>query len=188
LAKQIPCVSVGRRVVGADGVRWDFTGASPPLPACDAAICALGTTLSKAGSQQAFRAVDHDAVLAFASAALAAGARRFVLVSSAGANPNARGFYLRVKGEAEAALAGLPFGALHILRPGLLLGHRAEARPAEAIARAAAPLLNLALRGSLSRFRAIPAAEIANAAVACAIDRTTAGTHVLHYEQLHSAI
>ena len=32
----------------------------------DTAFCCLGTTLKQAGSQEAFRAVDHDLVLAFA--------------------------------------------------------------------------------------------------------------------------
>src|SRR5215469_1062680 len=46
--------------------------------ACDVALCCLGTTLRQAGSQQRFRAVDVDAVLAFARAARAANAQRFV--------------------------------------------------------------------------------------------------------------
>ena len=49
---------------------------APALPASDWAFCCLGTTIKQAGSQAAFRAVDHDAVLAFAAAAQAAGARR----------------------------------------------------------------------------------------------------------------
>src|SRR5690606_30618825 len=76
------------------------------------AFCCLGTTIRAAGSQEEFRRVDVDYVLAFARAAKAAGAQRFVHVSSARADPSSQNFYLRTKGEAEAALAQLGFAAL----------------------------------------------------------------------------
>ena len=69
------------------------------------AICCLGTTIKTAGSKDAFRAVDRDAVVNFAEAARQKGAQRFLLVSSLGANPGSGNFYLRTKGEAEAAVA-----------------------------------------------------------------------------------
>ena len=71
---------------------------------CSEAFCCLGTTLRTAGSKAAFRAVDLDGVAGFAQAAHAAGAGFFGLVSSAGADPRALSFYLRTKGEAEAAV------------------------------------------------------------------------------------
>lgn len=101
------------------------------LPAPEVAFCALGTTIGKAGSQEAFRAVDHDAVLAFARAASAAGARCFALVSSFGADRKSRVFYSRVKGETETDLRTFGFASLAIAQPALLLGDRAESRPAE---------------------------------------------------------
>lgn len=101
----------------------DFA-ALPGLPPADAALCALGTTIKVAGSQQAFRAVDHDAVLAFAGAARAAGVERFGLVSALGADAGSGVFYNRVKGEAEQALQALGFGALVVARPSLLMGDR----------------------------------------------------------------
>lgn len=90
-----------------------------------AAVCALGTTLRVAGSQAAFRAVDHDAVLATARALRAAGVTRFGLVSALGADPASSVFYNRVKGETEAALKALGFAQLVIARPSLLMGDRA---------------------------------------------------------------
>lgn len=100
-------------------------GAMPPLPPVDEALCALGTTIKTAGSQAAFRAVDFDAVLAFAQQARAAGARRFAVVSALGANPKSGNFYTRVKGEMEAAVAALGFECVVIARPSLLAGDRA---------------------------------------------------------------
>lgn len=96
----------------------------PPLPKAAWALCALGTTIATAGSQQAFRAIDLDAVLAFAHAARAAGARRLAVVSSLGASARSKNFYSRVKGEMEAAVAGCGFDGVVIVRPSLLAGDR----------------------------------------------------------------
>lgn len=101
----------------------DFS-ALPPLPQVDEVYLALGTTIKVAGSQAAFRAVDFDANLAVARAALAAGAQRCGLVSAMGANAKSSVFYNRVKGELEEALAQLPFHGLVIARPSLLIGNR----------------------------------------------------------------
>jgi uncharacterized protein YbjT (DUF2867 family) len=136
--------------------------------ACDDAYCCLGTTLRQAGSQQAFRAVDHDLVLRFARFAQAAGAKTLVVVSAAGALPEARNFYLRVKGETELALEALRFRSLHLLQPSLLLGPRQEWRMAEALARVFMPLVNPLLLGRLERWRAISAAHVAAAMRAAA--------------------
>lgn len=100
--------------------------ALPQLPRAGTALCALGTTIAVAGSQAAFRAVDHDAVVAFAKSAKAAGATRFALVSALGADPRSRNFYSRTKGEAEQALRALGFETLVIARPSLLAGDRAS--------------------------------------------------------------
>ena len=118
---------------------------SEALPPAQDAFCCLGTTIKKAGSQEAFRAVDHDAVLAFASASKKAGVRRFLVVTALGADARSRVFYNRVKGETEEHLKALGFESLVILQPSLLLGERAESRPGEhaaiIVSRVLAPLL-----------------------------------------------
>jgi uncharacterized protein YbjT (DUF2867 family) len=117
----------------------------PALPPVDEVYLALGTTIKAAGSQSAFRAVDFEANLAVAKAALEAGARRCALVSAMGASPNSKVFYSRVKGELEEALASMPFDALVIARPSLLIGDRQELgqpeRTGERVGRVAAQLL-----------------------------------------------
>ncbi len=105
-------------------LRVDFARL-PALPAAEEAWCCLGTTIKQAGSQAAFRAVDFDAVLAFAQAARAAGVPRFGVVSALGASPRSASFYNRVKGEMEAAVAALGFDSVVIARPSLLAGDRA---------------------------------------------------------------
>ena len=135
-----------------------------------AAICALGTTWKKAGEDEAaFRAVDHDLVLAVAEAAKQHGVERFVHISSAGAATSSSSFYLRVKGEIERDLSKLRFGRLDILRPGLLRGRReADHRPAERLGVALAPLVNPLLHGRFRPYRAIHAETVADAALALA--------------------
>lgn len=96
----------------------------PPLPSADELYLALGTTIKVAGSQAAFRAVDYDANLAVATAALAAGVKKVGLVSAMGASPNSSVFYSRVKGELESMLANMPFKGLVIARPSMLVGDR----------------------------------------------------------------
>jgi uncharacterized protein YbjT (DUF2867 family) len=52
------------------------------LPAISVAFCCLGSTIKQAGSREAFRAIDHDAVVTFAKAARARSVRRFQPTSS----------------------------------------------------------------------------------------------------------
>jgi len=126
--------------------------ALPALPTAQEAFCCLGTTISQAGSQAAFRAVDFDAVLAFARAARAAGVQRFGLVSALGADSRASSFYSRVKGEAEVALADQGFESLVIARPLLLAGDRAALGQAPRLGE------RLALTIALPLGRLVPAA------------------------------
>ncbi|MCU0755391.1 MAG: NAD(P)H-binding protein [Xanthomonadales bacterium] len=122
-------------------------------PALDV-YCCLGTTLRKAGSQAAFRAVDFDAVVALARWAKRAGARRFLLVSAMGANARSRVFYNRVKGEAEDAVRREGPASVVILQPGLLDGERGEVRPAERIGLALTRPIRALLPASLRPIRA----------------------------------
>lgn len=141
-------------------------------------ISCLGTTIRQAGSQAAFRAVDHDLTLAAAVAAKQGGARQMILVSSVGASSGSRNFYLGTKGEVEDALRALGFDRLDILRPGLLMGNRpGPPRLGEGIATVAAPLTDALLHGSLRRYRSIRADTVAKA-IARLIGRAAPGVHI----------
>jgi uncharacterized protein YbjT (DUF2867 family) len=128
----------------------------------DAAICATGTTIKKAGSKEAFRSVDHHLPLKFARQTHQAGTQNFALVSSVGASVESSFYYARVKGELERDLREIGFGSLTILRPGIIDGERDEFRLAESLAlklsRFLAPVLP-------KRFHVNPAAKIAQALV-----------------------
>jgi uncharacterized protein YbjT (DUF2867 family) len=105
----------------------------------DSVICATGTTIKKAGSQEAFRSVDHDLPLSFARLAQQAGAQNFALVSSIGASVDSFFLYARVKGELERDVRQIGFHSLTILRPGIIEGQRDETRRAESLALKAFP-------------------------------------------------
>ena len=129
-------------------------------------FCCLGTTIRVAGSKEAFRQVDHDYVLALGRWAQRAGARRMVVVSALGADPNSRVFYNRVKGETERDLAALGLSSLVIARPSLLAGERAEFRPGERLALLATRPLRALIP---ARIRPIAAEDVAQALVDAAL-------------------
>jgi len=148
----------------------------------DEAFCTLGTTIKTAGSEAEFRKVDFDCVLLFARAAVRAGAQRFVVVSSVGANPASKNFYLRVKGEMEEALRGLNFAATDVLQPGLLLGMRPELRPLELAAQIGMPLANLFLQGEAKKYRGIAAESVGKAMLGAARTGRKSFTRYTHDE------
>jgi len=102
----------------------------------DVAFCCLGSTIRQAGSQEAFRAVDLDLVLAAARRARELGARHFIVISALGASQASPIFYNKVKGEMEEALKAMDWPQLTIARPSLLMGPRNEFRFGERIAAA----------------------------------------------------
>ena len=153
------------------------------LPKADDAFCCLGTTIRKAGSQAAFRKVDFDFVLNFATAAKAAGAKRFLVVSALGANSRSAVFYNRVKGETENALKAMNFESLHIFRPSFLAGERAEARAGERLGIAVFSALAPLMIGPARRVRPIAAESVAQAMVSCA-NRETSGVTIIESDQI----
>ncbi|MCP3997612.1 MAG: NAD(P)H-binding protein [bacterium] len=134
----------------------------------DDVFCCLGTTIKKAGSQAAFRKVDRDHVTTIARLTRAAGARRFLLVSSIGANAATSNFYLSVKGAAEEAVEACGFPEFHIFRPSLLTGSREEPRPGERVLNVAMRFVAPLLAGRLRRFRPVHARLLAMAMVEAA--------------------
>ena len=162
---------VGRRPLGLERenvrevvVDFDRPEALREHLAVDDVFCCLGTTIKKAGSQDAFRKVDCDIPVAVGREARAAGARQFLIVTAVGADAKSRVFYNRVKGEVEDALAALEFpGGLKVFHPSLIVGERAERRPAERAAMALMIATRPLFAGGLTRYRAIDAVDVARA-------------------------
>lgn len=150
----------------------------------DCVFSCLGTTIRKAGSQQQFRRVDLEYVLAGAQLAKLGQVRHFLAISSVGANPKARTFYSRVKGEMEEELCKLQLPALHIFRPSLLLGKRDERRFGEAVGSVLMSNLDFIFKGRLAHYRAVPAAKVAKAMINISLTNTR-GNHIYPNEVIH---
>ena len=159
----------------------------PKLSKTDDAFCCLGTTIRQAGSQAAFRKIDFDFVLNFATAAKAAGAKRFLVVSALGANAKSAVFYNRVKGEMETALKAMNFESLHIFRPSFLLGERAEARVGERLGVALFSALTPLMIGPARKVRPVAAKAVAQAMVAAA-NGTATGTQIVESDEIAALI
>lgn len=142
----------------------------------DSAFCCLGSTIKQAGSQEAFRAVDHDLVLAFAQRARELGARHLLVISALGADASSSVFYNKVKGEMEQALKAQDWPQLTLVRPSLLLGPRNEFRLGE---RLAAPFM----RWLPGKYRGIEATVLARALWRLALEEGE-GVRIVESDQL----
>ncbi|HEY4873280.1 MAG TPA: NAD(P)H-binding protein [Steroidobacteraceae bacterium] len=154
LAREHP--RLANRTVQFDKITSQFAGFT-----CHSVFCCLGTTIRAAGSEEEFRKVDVDYVLALARVAQAAQAQRFIVLSSVGADAHSKNFYLRTKGEMEEALVKMNLTALDILQPSVLLGWRGELRPLELAATVLMPLVNPLLVGTYAIYRGIPVRTLA---------------------------
>jgi len=168
--------AVASTIAGFDDLDRDATGT------IDDVFCCLGTTHAKAGSTEAFAAVDRDGVVAACRLAARIGAGRFLLVSAVGASAASPIAYTRVKGEAEDGCRRLADKLqVAIFRPSLLLDPRPEFRLKEVVAAPFLRLLAPVLAGPFSRYRPITAETVARAMIAVA-KSLPAGTGASAYE------
>ena len=162
-------------------VDFEHLPESAPWWKADIALCALGTTLRQAKSKSGFYRVDHDYTVAAAGLAHRAGTPTFGLVSSLGADPSSRVFYLKTKGEIERDISALGFASLAFARPSLLIGGpRSRSRPLEAIGLFFGKHLSSLLP---RRYRAVSTLRVAEALLEAGLD-APAGLHVIESEQL----
>ncbi|MCQ6561692.1 NAD(P)H-binding protein [Paenibacillus mendelii] len=150
----------------------DFEQMEEALAGVEAEVvfCALGTTIKKARTQEAFRRVDYDYPVALGEWSVQQGIQKMIVVSAMGANASSRIFYSRVKGEMEHQLSAFGLPELHVLRPSLLLGNRAELRVGEKVATLLSPLLRVLTVGPFRRYRPIYDGQVAAAMRAAAVD------------------
>lgn len=146
-------------------------------------FCCLGTTMKKAGSKEAFRAIDFELVLQLARLAKQKGCRKFVGISSLGANKNSSNFYLKTKGEMEAAVAELGFESCIFVRPSILLGPRTEQRTGEKIGILLSKILNPLMAGPLKKYKGIASETVAKAMIELALEEKP-GIRIIESDEL----
>lgn len=164
------------RVVDFENLAAGFEGLT-----IDDCYCTFGTTIKIAGSEAAMTRIDHELVLAFAKAGLAAGATRFAYLSAANADAGSTVFYARLKGRTEDALKALGFADLGIYRPGMIVAPRANRRWAESMLFPLLPAVDSLLVGPLAKYRSIPVETLAQA-IAAFGGQQGSGTRI-HYWQ-----
>ena len=131
----------------------------------DLFIC-LGTTIKKAGSEDAFQKVDVTYCKQIAKKAQQGGVTNLSIVTSVGSDSNSKNFYLKSKGLIESQILELDFESISIYRPGLLTGPRDEFRLGEFIGQKISPfLIDPLLRGSLRKYRSINGDKLAKAMI-----------------------
>ena len=153
----------------------------------DDVYCCLGTTMQQAGSKEAFYKVDFLYVVRLAALAATNFASQLLVVSSMGADAESRVYYSQVKGEMEAAVRQTPFRAIHIFRPSLLLGDRAQPRLGERVAAGLMRVFRPLLRGPLLKYRPVAGATVAAAMLRAAAE-DGGGVRVHESDELATAL
>jgi uncharacterized protein YbjT (DUF2867 family) len=144
-------------------------------------VCALGTTIKKAGSKQGFRQVDYQLPLDIAGYATQNGCEKLILISAIGADPNSSVFYNKVKGELERDIQKLSFKAAHIIRPSLLMGDREEFRFGEEIGKILIRPMGFLIP---DKYKPVHVDVIARK-IKTLLKDDTPGTHIFEGRQIH---
>ncbi len=154
----------------------------------DVIFCCIGTTTKKVnGDHAAYKKIDFDIPYNAAMIGISNGFKKFLVISSAGANEHSRNFYLALKGEIENALKAFSFESMSIFRPGQLLGERKELRKGEKILQSATIFISHFLFGSFKKYHSIHGKEVAKAMVAQSKKRTP-GFQILGYDEMKNLL
>jgi uncharacterized protein YbjT (DUF2867 family) len=130
----------------------------------DELYSALGTTIKKAGGKEAQYKIDYTYQFEVAKAASEIGVKKYLLVSSMGANYKSGNFYLRLKGKLDEAVQQLSFNQILIFRPSILIGKRSEKRFGESLGIKIARIISKFIP-ALKRYHPIEASSVAEAMI-----------------------
>lgn len=176
--------SVSRRPTGTtnskvEEIIFDFKDfKSLPAIKTDHVFSCMGTTIKKAGSQEAQQVIDRDYPIEIAKYAKQINAEKLVCVSSVGTDIHSGNFYLRTKGEMEEGVKK-HFPAAIFVRPSFIFGDREERRTGEKIGINVFKIINPLLIGGLTKYKGVPVQKLAKAMIDACFKETK---QVLHYE------
>jgi uncharacterized protein YbjT (DUF2867 family) len=150
----------------------------------DIIFCCIGTTQKKVkGDLVAYAKIDFDIPVNAARIGVSKNYKKFLIVSSVGANENSSNFYLQLKGKTENALKQFEFESLEIFQPSILTGKRNEKRITEQIAQATMKFISFLFIGALKKYKPVAAKNVAKAMVAVS-KKATRGVHYYQYAQM----
>ena len=153
------------------------------IPMADVVFCCLGTTIKKAGSQEAFKKVDLEYPAKLAKTCSEKGYKKLLIITAVGADKHSSIFYNKIKGETEERIKEHSFESIYICRPSILLGDRADFRIGEEIGKFFAKFGSALFFGSYKKYRAIEASCVSNAMIALA-NLDEIGIHVIESDKL----
>lgn len=132
------------------------------LEGTDVIFSCIGTTQkSVKGDKELYRKIDFEIPLRAARLGSEAGCKKFIFVSSVGANSRSSTFYLKLKGELEDALQSVGLDAIHIMQPSMLLGQRKEHRGGENMLQGFMKFVSPLFIGGMRKYKAIPGKTVA---------------------------
>ena len=150
---------------------------APLARGCTVAFCTMGMGQPRKSTFEEFRRIDVEYPGAFARGAKAAGIRHISLLSSVGADVRSATRYLRVKGDAEEAIAAPGFQRTSLFRPSLLVTKDIRYGLQDRLTQALFPLFTPLLP---SRFHQITVEQLGRA-MRLNAERPGEGVEVLHY-------
>lgn len=176
-------VSMTHPKLSVHQIDFDCLAEYEELFKADDVFCCLGTTIKKAGSQEAFKKVDFVYPYEMAKASKKQNVKQFLIISAMGADHKSKVFYSRVKGEVEKALRELDLEGLHIFRPSLLLGAREEFRFGEKMAETLSPVISPLFFGPFRKYRPIEGKAVAVSMYRTALEKKK-GTYMYERDQM----
>ncbi|MUI55091.1 NAD(P)H-binding protein [Aliivibrio fischeri] len=144
----------------------------------DIGFITLGTTIKKAGSKAALKAIDTDLVVSVAQSMREVGVRHIYVVSCIGASSSAFSHYLKCKGEMEDSITLLGFSSATFMQPGPLSGDRSETRKDEVLLQGVMSIITPLMKGCLLNYKPIEGEVVAECMLDLALQNDNAvGVH-----------
>ena len=159
----------------------DINSIQDSLKNCQIVFVSIGTTQSKVNwDLKKYKKIDYEIPINIAKEAKKLNINKYLIVSSAGADINARGFYLSLKGQIENDIIKIGIKNTFIFRPSLLMGNRKEKRIGEKIAQVIMPIFSFLLP---KKYRPINAESVAKSMIN--LSKTDINTHkIYHFEDI----
>jgi nucleoside-diphosphate-sugar epimerase len=159
----------------------DIDSIKSSLKECEVVFVSIGTTQSKVKwDLEKYKKIDYEIPINISKACIELNIEKYLIVSSAGANINAKGFYLSLKGKIENEIINMGIKNTYIYRHSLLLGKRNENRFGEKIAQVIMPIFSFLLP---KKYKPINAEFVAKSMINSS-KNTINSVKIFHYEDI----
>ena len=154
----------------------------------DVIFCCIGTTQKQVkGDKEAYKKIDFDIPVNAARIGVLKKFKKYLIVSSVGANADSSNFYLQLKGKMENTIRQFPFESISFFRPSMLLGKRNKLRHGDNMLQLCMTFFSLLLFGTLKKYHAIKAKDVAKAMIAES-KRNSSGVKFFEYKQIKRSV